>query len=79
MTSKKTPRTMPPNWIGPAPCGFQLSIRRISDQHVHCHLKRRTRSRHLKRVNFQVQLLRPFSFLAFPFCPLQKRRKTDQF
>jgi hypothetical protein len=77
MTSKKTPGTMPSNWIGPAPCRFRLSIRRISDQHVHCHLKRRTRSRHLNRVNSEVQLLKPFSFVAFPFCSLQKRLKTD--
>ena len=53
--------------IGPAPYGFHLSIRRISDWHVHCPLKRRTLSRHLNCVNFEVQVLEPFSFLTFPF------------
>src|SRR5260370_35744564 len=35
----KTPGTMPPNRIGPAPCRFQLSIRRMSGHHVHWPLK----------------------------------------
>jgi len=65
--------------IGPAPYGFQLSIRRISDWHVHCPLKRRTRSRHLNRVNFEVQVPEPFSFLTFPFCSLEKLLRTDEF
>src|SRR5713101_3007670 len=64
-TGVNAPETMSPNRRGPAPYGFQLSIRRISDQHMHCPLKRRTRPRHLCRVNFDVNNLKSFKLPCF--------------
>src|SRR6266849_2120950 len=39
-TGVNTPETMSPNRRGLAPYGFQLSIRRISDQHTSCREER---------------------------------------